>query len=137
MVKAEYKAENEGILQIFKRAGKALLFAVLFTVIVFAAFSLLLTMTGLTEKVVPAVVLITMVISVVIAGYTMTRPAKSKGFLKGAVCGLVYVVLLYIIAALISSDFSFNAYVLIMLAIGLFAGAFGGILGVNAGSKRR
>lgn len=137
MLKPDYNKAEAGGIALLKRAGKAVLISVSFTVLVFAVFSLLLTTTELSERMIPAVVLVTMIISVIIAGFLMTRNTGSKGMLKGAGCGLCYVVILYFIAALASQDFAVNTYVLIMLGVGVIAGAFGGILGVNSGGKRR
>ncbi len=134
------KAVSDGGMwgSVFSGFGKAILFAVGFTLIVFFIAALLLTYTGLSESTIPFITTVTMVISVVLAGMVSAKAGKGRGFLNGAVTGILYALLLYVISLLVSGRFFCNVYILILLAIGIFGGAFGGILGVNmkAGRKR-
>ena len=123
---------------VFFGFGKAMLIALGFTLVVFFIAALLLTYTGLSENAIPFITTVTMVISVVLAGLISAKAGKSRGYINGAITGILYALVLYDITLLISGSFFCNAYILIPLAIGIFGGAFGGILGVNmrVGRKR-
>ncbi|MBE7048384.1 MAG: TIGR04086 family membrane protein [Ruminococcaceae bacterium] len=116
---------------------KAILFAVGLTLVVFFVGALLLTYTPLSEGAIPFIAIATAVISVIIAGAIMARTVGHRGYLSGALMGGSYMVLLYLVSLLIAGDFHFSSYMLVLLAIGLLGGAFGGILGINLFGNRR
>jgi len=47
------------------------------------------------------------------------------------IIGGVYIFILYLISSILSTQFSLNMYSVIMMVIGIIAGAIGGIVGVN------
>ena len=106
-----------------------------FTLAVFLVFALLITYTGFPETAIGAVVLITTVLSILLAGMIISRRASTKGWLNGAIAGLIYVAILYIIGALSVTGLVFDKQVVVMALIGFFAGAFGGIIGINMRKK--
>ena len=108
-----------------------------FTLVLFAIFSLVIAYTPVSDGSIPALSLFVMVLSVCICSCIATRGAKSKGYLKGAFSGIVYVFIIYLISTLVGGEMYFNAYLFVLLAVGVFAGAFGGILGINLGVKNR
>lgn len=131
-------SETNVVKNVFSGFGKAVLFALGFTLIVFFIAALLLTYTGLSENTIPFITTVTMAISMVLAGFMSAKAGKSRGYLNGGLTGILYALLLYIISMLVSGSFFCNVYILILFAIGITCGAFGGILGVNmrAGRKR-
>ncbi len=117
--------------------GKAMLWAFGFTAVLFFLEALLLTYTPVSEKLIPFFVILTAVVSVIFAGMRASRTAKSKGWLNGALTGILYILILYFISSLAGDGFYMNAYILVMLAVSVFAGAIGGILGINLSDKRK
>ena len=117
--------------------GKAVLVALVFTLLVFFIAALLLTYTHLSESAIPFITTVTLVVSVVLAGATSARKAKSRGYLSGGVTGVLYALVLQIVAMLISGSFQIGPYIFVLLAIGLFGGAIGGILGINLSARRK
>ena len=64
--------------------------------------------------------------------------AEKGGLIAGAVSGLVYTFILWLIGGLASQTVSFGACAVTALVIGIVCGAAGGILGINTkGSRRR
>jgi len=114
---------------------KSLVISFGFTFAVFAVFALLLTYTGLPDSIIGTVVFITMIFAVMLAGYTVARNATSRGWLNGAVGGLIYVFILYILGALFVTGFVFDKHVVALLIVGFLSGAFGGIVGINMKKK--
>lgn len=139
MLSHEYKQTKESGVKKVHLPGflKAVLVALGLTLVVFLLFSLLLTYTPLPESAVPFITTITVVLSVVVAGGMSAGAAGRRGYLNGALTGIGYVLVLYVLSLLITGDFLFSPYILILLAIGLFGGAFGGILGINLAAGRR
>ena len=117
---------------------KALLLALGVTAAIFFAAALLLTYTALSEGTVPFIALAAAVLGVLSGGAAFAKVSGRRGYLSGAAVGLLYALVLYITACAVSGSASAcGAYILILIAIGLFGGAFGGILGVNTGARRR
>lgn len=109
--------------------GMAAAYAV--TCLVFLTYGIVLTYTNVSESTIPIVALVTTAISAGIAGFDFAKCIRQKGLLVGLGAGLIYAVLLYLITAFGSNDFSIQPSFWRMLAVSLAAGAAGGILGVN------
>ncbi len=116
---------------------KGVLISFIVTLVLLAVSSLVITYTGVSENVIPAVALGSAVISIVSGSVLSAKKASSKGYLNGALCGVIYVAVLYIIASLVSERFEFNAHTAVLFAIGIVVGALGGVIGINSGGKRR
>ncbi len=106
-----------------------------FTFAVFAVFAVLLTYTSVPDTIIDTVVLLTMIFAVMISGFTTARRATSRGWLNGAVGGLIYVLILYIVGAMFVTGLVFDKNVVILMLIGFLSGAFGGIVGINMKKK--
>ncbi|MDD2503591.1 MAG: TIGR04086 family membrane protein [Clostridia bacterium] len=110
---------------------KGLLASVIITVLAFILLSLILANTNFPQRLITPSVVVTTIISVLTAGSVSTRGIRNKGWLNGSIVGLVYMILLYLISSLVYNNFSIDRYVITMAAIGIMAGAIGGILGIN------
>lgn len=110
---------------------KGILISYVITVPTFMIFAYILTNTNFPEKYISPAVIITTVISILVAGSAVTRNARSKGWLNGAIVGLVYMLVLYITSSLVFMDFSVNGYVVTIMLLGALAGTIGGIVGIN------
>ncbi|MDP4180242.1 MAG: TIGR04086 family membrane protein [Bacillota bacterium] len=110
---------------------KGLVISFLITVPFFALLAFVLTYTRFPEKYISSSVIITTVISILIAGSTATRKVRNKGWLNGAAVGLIYMMTLYLLSSLVFKDFSVTRHTFTMLLIGVLSGSIGGILGIN------
>ncbi len=137
MKQFEYKQvkERSGVSSVLLTFGKAVLYALGFTLLVFFLFSLLLTYTGLSEGLIPFIGTATAVLSMMLAGGIFARARKTRGYLNGGLTGVFYALVLYLASLLISGEMYGSSYIFVLLAIGLFGGAFGGILGINLFTK--
>lgn len=109
--------------------GMGIAFAI--TCIIFIGFGMILTYTAASEESLPLVSLICTALSVAAAGYDWAACKRKRGLLWGALAGLVYTALLYVITSLAADSFVLHASGLMTLAVALAAGVIGGILGVN------
>ncbi|HHV98532.1 MAG TPA: TIGR04086 family membrane protein [Clostridiaceae bacterium] len=111
--------------------GKAILISYIITIPAFIIFALILANTEFPHKYISPVVVITTIMSILIAGSMVSKNAKSRGWLYGALVGFIYMFVLYILSSIIFRDFSIDRYVLTMTAIGVLTGTIGGIMGIN------
>jgi len=94
-------------------------------------FCVFLKFTDFPLKYMSTAVIITTLLSIVIAGWISTKNVKSKGWLNGAIVGFIYMLILYLVSSIVYREFAINSYVLILLGIGILSGSIGGILGIN------
>ncbi|MCC3376935.1 TIGR04086 family membrane protein [Cohnella sp. REN36] len=66
-------------------------------------------------------------------GFTSARRSGKRGWYIGAMTGLLYVVLV-ILTGFLSQNIDWSSRIPLLAIVALFAGAFGGMLGVNTGS---
>lgn len=70
-------------------------------------------------------------------GFVFSRGMGRRGLLSGALIGLIYVVILYLIGCIILGKMTFGIAPVLTAVICIGCGAIGGIIGVNAKSGRR
>lgn len=114
---------------------KGLLASVIVTVLAFILLALIMANTDFPQKLITPAVVLTTIVSVLTAGSVSTRGIHNKGWLNGSVVGLIYMIILYLVSSLVYNDFTIDKYVITMTAIGILAGAIGGIVGINTGKK--
>ncbi len=114
---------------------KGIIVSYIITIPAFIVFALVLSYTDFPEKYLPAVVLITTIMSIFVAGSTTTKHIKSRGWLNGGAVGLVYILVLYVLSSIVYKDFTINRQIISMALIGLLTGSIGGIVGINMRSS--
>lgn len=104
---------------------KGTLIAFLFTLIVLTIFSALLVYTEVSEELIKPVIITVTGISILIGSSIATKKLKKNGLLNGAIIGILYILIIYIISSILNSSFSLNLVSLIMIGIGLIGGVLG------------
>lgn len=121
--------------------AKGIIVSYIITIPTFIVFAFILTYTSFPERLISPAVIITTIISILIAGSTATRNVRNKGWLNGGFVGLVYMLLLYLVSSAVYRNFSIDRQVITMLLIGVITGSIGGIIGINVkrntGSKHK
>lgn len=110
---------------------RGILISFLFTVCMLTIFSALLVYTNLSEETIKPVIITITGISILIGSSLGTRKLHKNGLLSGGIIGASYILLLYFISSIISSNFAINWVSIIMIIVGLIGGVFGGVVGVN------
>ena len=118
---------KENLIRIIKGSGIALGITILSLFI----FAILLTYINIQENTMIPVVIIITAVSILIGSSLSTLRIKKNGLLNGALVGVIYILLIYIISSLTGSGFSLNIMSVIMLVSSIVAGMIGGIIGVN------
>lgn len=89
-----------------KSISKGVLCAVVVTLLFILGFALLVQLTGISNNVIAPVMQVVKVIGIFVAVAIAIKPAKSKGWLYGALVGLLYMVLTFLIFAMIDGKFT-------------------------------
>ena len=111
--------------------------SVVFTLIVFLVAALLLSYTPLAEESIPYIAFITEGIGAAISGFVPAKKTGRNGAVSGAVCGFLYILIIWICASVTSDGVMFSPHIFIMAAISVVLGCTGGILGVNLKSNNK
>lgn len=93
--------------------------------------------TSMHEAVLDLVVGAITYISVGICGFRAARHTGNRGLLSGAIAGLIYALLLYLVGSIAFGDFSFSSSSALAACISVLCGAFGGLVGINIRHKKR
>ena len=101
------------------------------TAIIFILYAILITYTSISEKNLEIVVMITVVLSVLIAGFDSARAATSRGWLWGMGAGALYAIIMLCIGLCISPEIQLGAKTIMTIVLSLAGGGIGGILGIN------
>lgn len=110
---------------------KGMIFAFLFSLICFLILSLILTFTNISESIIKPASYIIMIISIVVgSGYVAQRVDK-RGWMHGAITGLLYIIILSIMGILTGGGMVLGQLFFSRIIIGIVAGGIGGILGIN------
>lgn len=110
---------------------KANIVAYMITAIFFIGSALLLTYTSLPESSIPAIAIVTTIISVLVAGYDTAKGAPSKGWLWGLAAGLVYAVILIIVSTTVGKELMMTRNTATLLIMAGAGGTLGGMIGIN------
>lgn len=127
MNNVKVESSNSNVLKIFK----GIMFSFFITLLGIFIFSIILTYTNISEKVIPIVIIILTFISILIGTMIGIREISKNGMLNGAIIGGVYVILLYLISSILNTGFTLNIYTIFMIIVGIISGIIGGIIGVN------
>ncbi len=123
--------ESGGISGVATGFLKGAAIATIFTLAVFVVFALLLSYTPLAEETIPFIALITEGLGAAISGFVPAKKTGRNGVVTGAVCGILYILIIWICASVTSDGLFLDPHIFIMAGISVLMGAIGGILGVN------
>lgn len=127
MNNVQIENNNNGILRITK--GLSISFII--SLISIFLFSIILTYSNISEKIIPTVIIVLTFISVFVGAIFSTKRVNKNGMLNGGIIGGGYVLLLYLISSIINTGFNLNMYTILMIILGIIAGLIGGIVGIN------
>ena len=122
---------EEGILKNFKYILKGVIISIISTLIFLFIFSLILTYTNVSEKLINPFIIVVTAISIFIGSSIGSLKLQKQGILSGALIGGIYLISLYIISGIIKNNFSMTIQSIILIISGMICGMFGGIIGVN------
>lgn len=114
-----------------KKILKGSVISIVITLIALIIFASLLSYTNVAESTIPTVIIVITIISILIGSSLCMSNVKKNGILNGAVIGLIYILVIYLLSSILEGNFGLNTYSIIMMIGSVLAGALGGIIGVN------
>lgn len=126
---------TEGSVNGFFSVGKSILTAFGVSLLLLFVLAFSVTYSDMPESFIAGAVLAITVISNIAGGFIAAWRADNKGWLHGSIGGLIYMIILYILRFSLTGMYN-PVNVVGMLATGFFAGAFGGVLGINISKNR-
>lgn len=105
--------------------------AIVITLISLVIFSMVLANTNINENTIIPVIIAVTAISILIGSIISVSKISKKGLLNGALVGLIYIAIIYLLSSMVNGNFSFDFNSLIIIISAIIAGMFGGIIGVN------
>ena len=117
---------RQNSLKVLKGTG----LSIVITLILLLVFSAILTYTNVSENVIPIAIIAITGFSILVGSAISTIKIKKNGMINGALSGLVYMIILYLVSS-VENGFILNLKSFIMLVVALIMGAIGGIIGVN------
>lgn len=111
--------------------GKGVLLAFIISIVLLVLYGILLTITSISEASMPTAVMIVTMLSIALAGIYTAIKVKSKGWLNGALVGLIYMVILFLLSLIFKTGISFDKFILFRMFMGFVIGALSGVIGIN------
>ena len=122
---------EENSLRNSKYILKGVAISIIMTLIFLFIFSIILTYTNVSEKLITPFIIIITAISILIGSSIGNTKMRKNGLLNGALIGGIYLVLIYLISSIISQNFILTMQSIIVIITGMICGMFGGVIGVN------
>ena len=115
----------------FSNILKGSIISIIITLVFLVIFSLVIANTNVKEStIIPGIIIIS-AMSLLIGSIISTLKVSKKGLLNGALVGLIYIIILYIISSFVNQNFEINVKCLIMIVTSIIMGMIGWIIGIN------
>lgn len=114
-----------------KRYSISLMISFLIAIIFLLISSAIFAYTNINDRHLDSFVFGSVMLSVLIGSMLLLRKIKEKGLLYGAVFGIIYFLIIYLVNILAFSGFFVSNTLGIYFAICILSGVVGGIIGVN------
>lgn len=111
--------------------GKGLIRAYVLSLILFMVSGLVITYTSIGENVYPILTSIILIISIAYAAIFVAVKLGVRGWLHGAVVGIIYISLIVLLSKVFMDDYILDRYVLYRYIISIATGTVGGMIGIN------
>ena len=122
---------EENSLRNSKYILKGVAISIIMTLIFLFIFSIILTYTNVSEKLITPFIIIITAISILIGSTISTSNIKKNGIINGMFVGLIYIAIIYLLSSIVTGNFLLNITSIIMIITSVLTGALGGIIGVN------
>lgn len=116
---------------------KGMLLSYFITITNFCLFAALFSYTNMSDSCMPLIVKITAIVSISLGALTSSKNICNKGWLNGAIIGILYTVTLLIIYSFFSKNFCLTAKFFQTLIANTLMGIFGGIVGINSKTTKK
>lgn len=125
------KMDNDSKFGNLLKVAKGSIISIVISLILLLVTALILTYTNVSENIIPAAVIVISALSILIGSILSSMNIRKNGLLNGALVGLIYMSVIYLISSIAITGFGINTKTIIMLVASILAGVIGGIIGVN------
>ncbi|QSZ26729.1 TIGR04086 family membrane protein [Aceticella autotrophica] len=129
-MKSKYKDFNIRIINI-PGIISGLFVSYMITLVFFIIYALALTFTSLSELTLPILTMLITIVGIVISGALAARNTTSKGWLNGGIAGLLYSIIMILLAGFFIKELGPASTWIYKLMWGMILGALGGMIGIN------
>ena len=136
MVRSPYSSESN----VRTRMGwliRGIFTSLVITIPVFLILSAAMTITEFPEEYMSPAVLITVVVSIIIASLVTTAPAENCGWIGGSIAGLFYMLVIAVVRWILESRVYIDKDIITLILSGILLGTISGMLGLILGKKIR
>lgn len=117
-------------------AAKNIVLSFALTIVLLLAAAWISTLMTLPKEITSLTVSVITYLCIGICGFREAKRLGTCGLLSGAVCGLVYVIILFLIGCIAKGEIDLGAAGAMTAGICVLCGAIGGIIGVNSRRRR-
>lgn len=110
---------------------KGVLIAISLTLVFLLIFAIVLTYTNVREDTIAPVIIVITGLSIIIGSSIANMKISKNGILNGAIIGIIYLLIIYLISSLVNNQFELTGASIIMVLASIICGILGGIIGVN------
>lgn len=111
--------------------GKSILLAYGISVICIIIYGILLAITSISESSMSTVITVITMVSIAFSSIGAAVKTDSKGWLMGAIVGLVYMIILFLLSLFFNTGVILDKFILFRILMGSITGALAGIIGIN------
>lgn len=129
--KLAVRQESGTLLSEFILILKGAVIAVAITLGCIILFAFIMQLGGLKESIIRPVVQVIRILSIALGGAYVARLSLSKGWMKGAATGFLYVLLASLVGVFYGGQFALDGIFLSDVLMALAVGAIGGAIGIN------
>lgn len=129
--KKDIKTEEKKSKKYIFYVAKGSIVATLISIVLIFIMSVILTFSNVSETIIPTSVIIISSLSVLAGSILSAIGLNKNGLINGATVGIVYILIIYILSSIMTTEFNINVKSLIMALVSITTGMVGGIIGVN------
>ncbi|KPU44991.1 hypothetical protein OXPF_14690 [Oxobacter pfennigii] len=111
--------------------GKSILIAYIISIVFLLIYGVLLTLTNISETTLPTAVMVITLVSIALSGIYSAVKSESKGWLNGALVGILYMLILFMLGMLFKTGILIDNLILFRIFMGFVIGSLAGIIGIN------
>lgn len=116
---------------IIKSIFKGVILSFVFILIGITIFAFILANSNLNDNYIKPILIGLTFFSNSIASFISLRKISSKGYIYGAVIGIIYLFIIFILSWFLNFKLEFSVYSYVQIIISILSGMIGGILSVN------
>lgn len=117
--------------------AKSVGIAYVVSVVLLLVLSVFMSFRPIENKTVNFIITLITCLSVAVGGFSASRSVGKCGLINGALAGIIYTALLYLIGGVANGGLAFNGATVFAICLGVICGGLGGIVGVNTKKRGR